>query len=120
MLESFFISGGAPVNAHQGEYQIPLVILSYLVASFASYTALSLAQQLTNAHNTRERYLFHWGGAFAMGAGIWAMHFIGMLSYKMNMPVSYDPGLTLLSMLIAIAVAYGALGIVARPWLSSW
>jgi len=97
---------------------MPLVVLSYLVASFASFTALSMAQQLVGAKSPRERSLLHWGGAFAMGAGIWSMHFIGMLSYKMRMAVAYDPWVTLLSMVIAIAVAYGVLGIVAREKLS--
>jgi PAS domain S-box-containing protein len=118
MLDSFFLYGNPPANAQTGEYLLPLVILSYAVASFASYTALSLAQQLVTATNVRERRLLHWGGAFAMGAGIWSMHFIGMLSFKMLMVVEYDPLVTLLSMIIAIVVAYGALGIVAGPRLT--
>ncbi|HEY2526489.1 MAG TPA: MHYT domain-containing protein, partial [Xanthobacteraceae bacterium] len=32
------------------------------------------------------------------------MHFIGMLAFVMSMPVSYDPGLTLLSLVVAIGV----------------
>jgi two-component system, LuxR family, sensor kinase FixL len=118
MLESFFIYGSPPPGAEKGEYLLPLVTLSYAVAAFASYTALSLAQQLVNAGGVRERRLLHWGGAFAMGAGIWSMHFVGMLSYRMNMVMTYDPALTLLSMLIAIVVAYGALGMVARERLT--
>lgn len=117
MLESFFIYGPLPPKVEVGTYQIPLVILSYLVATFASYTALALAQQILVTQSTAARRMFHWGGAFAMGAGVWSMHFIGMLSYKMDMAVQYDPWLTLLSMLIAIAVAYGVLGIVARKRL---
>jgi PAS domain S-box-containing protein len=120
MLESFFIYGALPDNVEKGVYQLPLVLLSYVVASFASYTALALAQQLVNSKSLAEKRLFHWGGAFAMGAGIWSMHFIGMLSYKMRMVVEYDPGLTLLSMFIAILVAYGVLAIVAGQKLSAW
>ncbi len=118
MLESFFIHGHLPSNVEKGVYQLPLVVLSYMVASFASYTALALAQQLLSAKSGKEKRLLHWGGAFAMGAGIWSMHFVGMLAYKMRMVVEYDPLLTLLSMLIAIAVAYRVLAIVAREHLS--
>lgn len=117
MLESIFIFGDLPLNAEKGTYQIQLVVLSYVIASFASYAALSMAQQLVNAKSAIERGLLHWAGAFALGAGIWAMHFVGMLSYKMNMMVEYDPAMTILSMLIAIAVAYGVLSIVARNQL---
>jgi PAS domain S-box-containing protein len=118
MLESFFFYGNLPHNLEKGFYQLPLVILSYLVASFASYTALSMAEQLAVSGGRWEKRLFHWGGAFAMGAGIWSMHFIGMLSYKMRMVVSYDWGLTFLSMLIAIVVAYWVLAIVTHSRLS--
>jgi len=120
MLESFFIYGTLPPTVEKGAYLLPLVVLSYAVAFFASYTALALAQQLVSARGKWEKRLLHWGGAFAMGAGIWSMHFIGMLSYKMRMKVEYDPALTLLSMLIAIAVAYGVLAIIARTQLSQW
>ncbi|MFA7276073.1 MAG: MHYT domain-containing protein [Pseudobdellovibrionaceae bacterium] len=117
MLESFFIYGDPPFNAEKGDYQFPLVLLSYLVASFASFTALSLAQQLANTSTTREKQFLWWGGAFAMGAGIWSMHFIGMLSYKMDMLISYNPYITVLSMIIAIAFSYGVLRIVTLPSL---
>lgn len=119
MLESFFIYGDLPSTVEKGFYQPPLVVLSYLVASFASYTALYLAQQLVHATGPREKRLLYWGGAFAMGAGIWSMHFIGMLSYKMDMLVHYDPAITILSMLIAITFSYGVLRIVARPTLGA-
>jgi signal transduction histidine kinase/NO-binding membrane sensor protein with MHYT domain/DNA-binding response OmpR family regulator len=118
MLGDFFIQGAIPLNAETGVYQPSLVLLSYIVASFASYVALSMAHQLINARNAREKQLTHWGGAFAMGAGIWAMHFIGMLAYKMRMLVEYDPFLTFISMLVAIAVAYGVLTIVSRDRLT--
>jgi PAS domain S-box-containing protein len=120
MLDSFFIYGNLPTNIEKGVYRLPLVALSYAVACFASYTALSLAQQLVSAREMWERRILHWGGAFAMGAGIWSMHFIGMLSYKMRMVIEYDPWLTLLSMLIAVAFSYGVLEIIARKQLSTW
>lgn len=113
-LETLFIYGDLPSNVEGGSYQLPLVVLSYLVASFASYTALTMAQQLVTSEKPWEKRLFHWGGSFAMGAGIWSMHFIGMLSYKMRMVVTYDPLLTVFSMIIAIIVAYGALAIAAE------
>ena len=42
--------------------------------------------------------------AIAMGGGIWSMHFIAMLAFIMPMPVTYDVGLTVLSLVVAIAV----------------
>jgi len=37
-----------------------------------------------------------------MGGGIWSMHFIGMLAFVMPIPMSYDIGLTSLSLLVEI------------------
>ena len=51
-----------------GHYEAPLVLLSVLVAIFASYTALSLAERVRHAHGMAGRWVA--GGAFAMGTGI--------------------------------------------------
>ncbi len=45
--------------------------------------------------------------ALVTGGGIWAMHFIGMLASRMDMPVGYGVGGTVLSFLVAV-VATGA------------
>jgi len=42
-----------------------------------------------------------------MGGGIWSMHFIGMLAFVMPIPMSYDIGLTTVSLLVAIFVTGG-------------
>ena len=118
MFESFFIHGAIPANAETGHYNAVLVFLSFIVASFASYTALSLARMMENEPRQRHKNLIHWAGALAMGAGIWAMHFIGMLAYKMNMRMEYDPFATFISLLVAITVAYGVLAIVHQERLS--
>jgi len=117
MLDSFFHFGDIPTNIETGVYNAFRVAISYSAAAFASYTALLLAHELMGAKTLAERRMLHWGGAFAMGAGIWSMHFIGMLSYRMRMALDYDLWLTLLSLLIAIGVAYGALRIVAHDRL---
>lgn len=70
------------------------------------------------AGHQHARRLAHWGGACAVGGGIWAMHFIGMLAYQTPMSMQYDPWYTLLSMLTAIAVACGVLAILGRDRLT--
>src|SRR3712207_373514 len=89
-------------------WDLRLVALSYVVAVFASYTALDLAGRVAATRGwARSIWLF--GGATAMGTGIWAMHFTGMQAFKMPMPVAYSVPITLLSMLIAIAASALAL-----------
>lgn len=92
-------------------YDQLLVIVSIFVAFLASYTALDMAGRVaTTTGRTAQVWLF--GGGFAMGVGIWSMHFIGMLAMNMAMVMSYDPTLTVVSMLIAVAASIFALWIV--------
>jgi len=91
-----------------GSYDLRLVALSIVVAALASFTALDLAGRIRAARNW-SRYAWLAAAALAMGGGIWSMHFIGMLAFSMpGMMVSYDFGLTLLSLALPIAVtAFG-------------
>lgn len=109
MFDNLFLNGEIPENIVRGSYIPSLVLLSYVIASFGSYTGLSMASDIYQAKTSNQKNLLHIGGAFALGAGIWSMHFIGMLAYHMDMVHSYDPFLTIISMLIAMAVAYCAL-----------
>lgn len=53
--------------------------------------------------------------AIAMGGGIWSMHFVGMLAFSLpGTEISYDPFLTLLSLVIPIVVAAAAFAVVGR------
>jgi NO-binding membrane sensor protein with MHYT domain len=50
------------------------------------------------------------GGSIAMGAGIWSMHFIGMLAFTMpDMPMAYSAFWTGASMVVAIGASAFAL-----------
>jgi NO-binding membrane sensor protein with MHYT domain/CheY-like chemotaxis protein len=99
-----------------GWYSPGLVILSILIASAASYTALELAARVTAARG-RERAAWLAGGSVAMGVGIWSMHFVGMLAFHLPMPISYGLGLVLLSVVVAIGASGLALFIASRPSL---
>ncbi|HEX5691835.1 MAG TPA: MHYT domain-containing protein, partial [Roseiflexaceae bacterium] len=78
-----------------GSYDWRLVALSYVVAVMASYTALDLAGRVT-ASQGKARRIWLLGGAFAMGAGIWSMHFTGMLAFSLPIEMSYDVSIVLL------------------------
>jgi two-component system sensor histidine kinase/response regulator len=100
-----------------GTYDPWLVTLSYVVAALAAYVALTLASRVSASHG---RVAMYWltGGAISMGTGIWSMHFIGMLAFRLPVPMSYDVRITLLSMLIAIVVSGFALFTINRSRLS--
>lgn len=108
------------MNAIHCHHNTVLVLLSYLVSVLGSYTALQLAIGIPAAKNARERWQALLGsGAAVGGGGIWAMHFIAMLACQMEIPVTYDLPLTVLSALIGIAACTLGLA-VASSGVFSW
>ena len=102
----------------ESSYSDILVLLSMLVAMLASYTALDMARRIGAARSRRTALGWWLGGAFAMGLGIWSMHFIGMLAFSLPIDLGYDPWITLLSLLVAIASAAIALWVAGRKELT--
>ncbi|HEX8611752.1 MAG TPA: EAL domain-containing protein [Telluria sp.] len=100
-----------------GTYHSGLVLLSVFVATMASYTAINLTGRVA-ATRGRASVLWLAGGALAMGCGIWSMHFIGMLAFSLPIRMSYDIGVTLLSLLVAIGISAFALRIVTHASVS--
>ncbi|NYI00797.1 putative bifunctional diguanylate cyclase/phosphodiesterase [Cupriavidus plantarum] len=99
-------------------YDALLVLFSLLVAVLASYTALDLTGRIATAHGV-QAHVWLAGGATAMGFGIWSMHFVGMLAFRLPIPLAYDIGITMLSLAIAIGASAFALWLVCRenlPW----
>ncbi|AWB08263.1 histidine kinase (plasmid) [Azospirillum humicireducens] len=106
-----------------GQYDPLLVALSYVIAVFGGYVALDLANHArvgdgglqSGGHGEMRGDVRRLAGAaLALGAGIWSMHFIGMLAYRSDVPIGYDAGLTALSFLLAVAVSGAGLFAVAR------
>lgn len=78
-----------------------LICVSLIVAFIASFTALDTAGRVAVSHGWSARFWLLVGGT-AMGIGIWAMHFIGMLAMMMPMTMRYDTRLTIFSLMVAI------------------
>jgi len=114
-LSDYFALNVDPAKAIPGTYNYGLVLLSYLIAALGSYAFLQFATRIAELRNSGLRFSWLAIGAVAMGSGIWAMHFIGMLAHNLPIPVSYDPGVTALSIVPAILAAGIALHVVARP-----
>src|SRR5579864_3937233 len=108
-----------PVNpaALAHSYDIRLVALSVVIAILAAHAALDLAGR-TAAARGNLRFAWLACGAFAMGFGIWSMHYIGMLALKLGVPILYDFPTVLFSLLAAIFGAATALWIVSRKELT--
>lgn len=94
-----------------------LVVLSILVAIFASFTALDIASRIRASEGWMRR-VWVFAAAVALGGGIWAMHFVAMLAFSMpGVRMSYELGLTLLSLALAVVFTGGGFAIMGwrRP-----
>ena len=100
-----------------GTYNLWLVLASLVVAMLASYTALDMAGRVI-ANRGRTAHWWLAGGSVAMGIGIWSMHFVGMLAFSLPIQMGYDPAITTLSLLMAIASSAFALWMVCQQDLS--
>jgi PAS domain S-box-containing protein len=96
-----------------GYYDHRLVAISIFISILAAYVALDLAERVTTARGA-SRLAWLYGGAAAMGIGIWAMHYVGMVAFHLPIPVMYDWPTVLLSLFTAILTSGVALYIVSR------
>lgn len=100
MLGDIFIANGPALDkAYLHAYEPAMVAGSVAIAIFASYCAFEIASR--KLRGTSWMLL----GACMLGSGIWAMHFIGMLAFRLDCGVTYDLTLTLLSAVPGIAAA---------------
>lgn len=102
-------------RAYSSSYSMPMVAASLFIAGFASYCALEIVRRFS-----KDKYGKKWvlSAAIMLGIGIWAMHFIGMLAFRINCGVTYDPWVTVLSMVPGILAAAIALDVVNREQVS--
>ena len=99
-----------------GSYDYRLVVLSAVIAILAAFATLDLAGRVTAAQGS-VRFWWIVGGAFAMGTGIWSMHYIGMEAFRLPLAVMYDWPTVVLSMIAAMSASAVALFVVSRPTL---
>ena len=85
-----------------GTHDSTLVALSIIVAVLTSFTALSLSSRVRASRGSMRR-LWLIAATIALGGGIWSMHFVAMLAFRMpGMEMSYDLALTVVSLAMAL------------------
>jgi len=116
MSFNYFINSTIDLQkAYAFHYDYPMVVASVLIAIFASFCALEMTERLARGEL---RVLWLSLGALILGAGVWAMHFIGMLAFRLECGVTYDTLITGLSMLPGILAAAVALDLIAKDQVS--
>ncbi|HSU22491.1 MAG TPA: EAL domain-containing protein [Variovorax sp.] len=90
-----------------------IVATSLLIATLAAFVALDLAQRVRRSDDRLDKVW--WAvGSLAMGTGIWAMHFVGMLGFSLPIRLGFAGNLTLASWAVAVAASSIALWVSSR------
>jgi NO-binding membrane sensor protein with MHYT domain/nitrogen-specific signal transduction histidine kinase len=114
-IADYFTVGVDTSQALSASHEFPLVIASYLIATLAGFAFLRFTSRIIELEGSVIRFAWMTAGALTMGLGVWAMHFVAMLAYRLPIPVAYDPVVTALSALPAVVGSAVALYVVARP-----
>ena len=85
------------------QHDLSLVSLAALLCLLASFAALSITSRAIN-NAGRLRFVWLTAGALISAVGIWATHFVAMLAFDTGLPTGYDIGLTVFSLVIAVAI----------------
>jgi diguanylate cyclase (GGDEF)-like protein len=94
------------------EHDLKLVVLAAAICTLGSWLSFRLFDRgLKDQGLTALGWNFL--AATAAGSCVWSTHFIAMLAFKTGAPVTFDPVLTIVSLLIAI------FGIFAGFWVSA-
>jgi two-component system sensor histidine kinase/response regulator len=101
-----------------GYYDDRLVALSIAIAIVAAYAAVDLSGRMAVARG-RARLAWLCGGAFALGIGIWSMHYMGMEAFRLPVLVRYDWPTVVLSMVAAILASAVTLFVVTQARLTT-
>jgi len=102
---SFIDSSIAMETALPSSYSFVLVFCSIFVSIVASYTTFLLTERIRASDDTAQHYMWLVVGSVSLGCGIWAMHFLGMLAFKLPVPVAYDVQITVLSLVPVLIVS---------------
>lgn len=100
-------------------YDIKLVLLSLAVAILGAHTGLAVMARSSGTKNVPYKLRIA-AAAVAIGGGIWAMHFIGMLALHLPVPIDYAVLPTLISLLIAVLITGVGLYSATSGYLGPW
>jgi two-component system sensor histidine kinase/response regulator len=117
-FQQFIYREGDPTPLLYGSYDHWLVALSVTIAVGTSILGMQLARVAHDQSSPLLRQGSLIAGAISLGAGIWAMHFIGMMALNLCTRVSYDTLTTIFSMAPGVLASWYALHLLSGEKLT--
>jgi NO-binding membrane sensor protein with MHYT domain len=117
-IQHFIYRDGDPTPLLYGSYDPWLVTLSIAIAIGTSILGMQLTRVAHGQSSSLLRQVSIIAGSISLGAGIWAMHFIGMMALNLCTRISYDTVTTILSMAPAVLASWYALHLLSGEKLT--
>jgi two-component system sensor histidine kinase/response regulator len=114
MMERLFVTGLPADPLFWARHDPLLVVLSVLIAVFASIMAMHMVALVKNAPDGWMRRVSQGTGCLALGGGVWAMHFVGMLAYDLCATGAFDAAITAWSMVPGVVASAAAMAVLHR------
>jgi diguanylate cyclase (GGDEF)-like protein len=87
------------------QHSLWLVLVAAVLCVAGSWSVIRLYRRSRSATGA-EALGWHFLTATAAGASIWATHFVAMIAYEPGAPVTFDPVLTILSLMVAMVGSF--------------
>jgi len=88
------------------QHDLRLVLLAAVICLFGCHTSLNLLGRARANSHGQIGWAWVSAGAFVAGASVWATHFVAILAFQPGVPIAYHLGLTIVSIIIAVAVIW--------------
>lgn len=87
------------------QYSMGTAALSYLISFFGALAALLCARKMVRADGSLDFAMLCCAAVALGGVGIWSMHFIAMVAYRLPISIAYNIPLTVISLVAAIVIS---------------
>jgi len=98
-------------------YDAWMLASSVVLSVFVAYVAFDLAGRVRSSDPAIARgWLI--GGSIVMGCSAWAMHFLGLLSMRLPVPLGFEPAWITVSLVASLGVSSLALWVASRATIT--
>ncbi|MCW5770499.1 MAG: hypothetical protein KIT16_02600 [Rhodospirillaceae bacterium] len=88
------------------QHDLRLVGAAVLICALSAVTAFSLLGRARQGRDAQARQQWLVAAAVVTGCGVWTTHFVAMLAFEPGFPISYNIGLTALSVVAAVLLCW--------------
>jgi len=97
------------------QHDLRMLAVAACICVFACITARAMVLRAGDYQEIRARLAWLLGAGVVSGAGVWVTHFVAMLAYDISLPMRFDPGLTILSVVMAMTISAAGFALARSP-----